>query len=110
MFAAKSFRNKKVAVFGLARSGIAAVEALRLGGAQVTGWDDSEVSRKEAEAKGIPLGNLDQLDFSGFDGLVLSPGVPLTHPEPHWTVKKAHAAGIEIVGDTEVFQRELAGS
>jgi hypothetical protein len=31
------------------------------------------------------------------------PGVPLTHPEPHWTVLKARHAGIEIIGDTEVF-------
>ena len=44
------------------------------------------------------------------DSLVLSPGVPLTHPEPHWTVVKAKAAGIEIIGDTEVFQREVAGT
>jgi UDP-N-acetylmuramoylalanine--D-glutamate ligase len=110
MFAAKSFQDKRVAVFGLARSGLAALEALRLGGAKVVGWDDSELSRKKAQEQGIPLGDLDRLDFSNFDSLILSPGVPLTHPEPHWTVKKALGAGIEIVGDTEIFQRELAGS
>lgn len=110
MFAAKSFRDKRVAVFGLARSGLAAIEALRLGGAKVVGWDDSEMSRKKAQEQGIPLGDLDRLDFSSFDSLVLSPGVPFTHPEPHWTVNKALAAGIEILGDTEIFQRELAGS
>jgi UDP-N-acetylmuramoylalanine--D-glutamate ligase len=110
MFAAKSFQYKRVAVFGLARSGTAAIEALRLGGAKVTGWDDSELSRKKAQLQGIPLGDLGRLDLSNFDSLVLSPGVPLTHPEPHWTVKKALAAGIEIIGDTEIFQRELAGS
>jgi UDP-N-acetylmuramoylalanine--D-glutamate ligase len=110
MFAAKSFRDKRVAVFGLARSGLAAIEALRLGGAKVLGWDDSELSRKKAQEQGIPLGDLDRLDFSNFDSLVLSPGVPFTHPEPHWTIKKALGAGIEILGDTEIFQRELAGS
>jgi UDP-N-acetylmuramoylalanine--D-glutamate ligase len=38
--------------------------------------------------------------------------VPLTHPQPHWTVLKARHAGIEVIGDTEVFAREaaLAGS
>jgi UDP-N-acetylmuramoylalanine--D-glutamate ligase len=41
---------------------------------------------------------------------VLSPGVPLTHPGPHWTVKKAKAVGVEVIGDTEVFQREIAGT
>jgi UDP-N-acetylmuramoylalanine--D-glutamate ligase len=37
---------------------------------------------------------------------VLSPGVPLTHPKPHWTVDLARAAGVEIVGDVELFVRE----
>ena len=39
-----------------------------------------------------------------------SPGVPLTHPEPHWTVRKAQSAGTEIIGDTEVFARQLDGT
>jgi UDP-N-acetylmuramoylalanine--D-glutamate ligase len=110
MFAAKSFRGRKVLVFGLARSGTAAIEALRRGGADVTAWDDSETSREKAKSQGVPLRDFDQLDFRGFDHLILSPGVPLTHPEPHWTVKKAQAAGVEILGDTEIFQREIAGT
>jgi UDP-N-acetylmuramoylalanine--D-glutamate ligase len=36
--------------------------------------------------------------------------VPLTHPEPHWTVVKARAAGVEVIGDTEVFARAVQGS
>ena len=39
---------------------------------------------------------------------MLSPGVPLTHPKPHWTVDLAHAAGVEIIGDVELFGRERA--
>jgi UDP-N-acetylmuramoylalanine--D-glutamate ligase len=103
-------QGKRVVVFGLARSGLAACEALMLGGAKVTAWDDSEVSRTAAKAKGIPLDDLDSRDFAPFDALVLSPGVPLTHPAPHWTVKKARAAGVEIIGDTEIFQREITGT
>jgi UDP-N-acetylmuramoylalanine--D-glutamate ligase len=110
MFAAKSFRGKRVLVFGLARSGLAAIAALRLGGAEVVAWDDSETSREKAKAQGVTLADLDQIDFAPFDCLMLSPGVPLTHPQPHWTVRKAKAAGIEIIGDTEAFQREIAGS
>ncbi|MGH6875095.1 MAG: UDP-N-acetylmuramoyl-L-alanine--D-glutamate ligase [Aestuariivirgaceae bacterium] len=110
MFAARSMQGKKVAVFGLARSGLAVSEALKLGGAIVTAWDDSELARARAKAQGIALGDLDQLDFSPFDTLVLSPGVPLTHPTPHWTVKKAKTVGVEVIGDTEVFQREIAGT
>ena len=112
MFPARTFKDKRVAVFGLARSGTACVEALRLGGAEVHAWDDSAPAVEKARAQGLPISNLHGLDFSGLDALVLSPGVPLTHPEPHWTVLKARHAGIEIIGDTEVFAREaqLAGA
>ena len=47
-------------------------------------------------------------DWSTFAALVLAPGVPLTHPEPHWTVKRARAAGVEVIGDIELFFRERA--
>ena len=36
--------------------------------------------------------------------------MPLTHPEPHWTVLKARHAGIEVIGDTEIFAREAAAA
>ncbi|CAN5152272.1 UDP-N-acetylmuramoyl-L-alanine--D-glutamate ligase [soil metagenome] len=110
MFPARSFSGKRVAVFGLARSGLACAEALRLGGADLFAWDDSEVSVAKARSEGLTTADLRSVDFDRFDALVLSPGVPLTHPEPHWTVAKARAAGIEVIGDTEVFQRELAGT
>ena len=58
----------------------------------------------------MPVSDLHALDFNSIDCLVLSPGVPLTHPEPHWSVRKARAAGVEVIGDTEAFQREVAGS
>lgn len=106
MFPARTYQGKRIAVFGLARSGTACVEALQLGGAEVHAWDDSNPAVEKAKAQGLPISNLHGLDFSGLDALVLSPGVPLTHPEPHWTVLKARHAGIEIIGDTEVFARE----
>jgi UDP-N-acetylmuramoylalanine--D-glutamate ligase len=109
VFPANSFKDKKVALFGLARSGLACAEALRLGGAQVFAWDDSEAAVDAAKAQNLPVSDLHGIDFSSLDSLVLSPGVPLTHPEPHWTVVKAKAAGVAIIGDTEVFQREVAG-
>jgi len=106
LFPATTFKGKTVAVFGLARSGTATIEALQLGGATVHGWDDSAPAVDKARAAGLPITNLHQLDFATLDALVLSPGVPLTHPEPHWTVLKARHAGIEVIGDTEIFARE----
>lgn len=110
MFPATTFKGRKVAVFGLARSGTATIEALQLGGATVHAWDDSVPAVEKAKAAGWPISNLHQLDFATLDALVLSPGVPLTHPEPHWTVLKARHAGIEVIGDTEIFAREAAAA
>ena len=107
MFAAVGFRGKRVALFGLARSGLSCAEALRLGGADVLAWDDSDPAVEKARAEGLPVTNLHTVDFKTLAALVLSPGVPLTHPEPHWTVVKAKSAGIEILGDTEVFARAI---
>jgi len=108
MFPATTFAKKRLGVFGLARSGISCTRALLLGGAEVLAWDDSEPAVEKAKAEGLEITNLHTVDFKTLDALVLSPGVPLTHPEPHWTVVKAKSAGIEIIGDTEIFARELA--
>jgi UDP-N-acetylmuramoylalanine--D-glutamate ligase len=110
MFAATTFQGKSVGVFGLARSGISCATALQMGGARVFAWDDSEPSVEKARAEGVAIANLHDVDFKTLDALVLSPGVPLTHPEPHWTVVKARKAGIEIIGDTEIFARELSAA
>ena len=103
-----SFKGKNVALFGLGGSGLATVQALHAGGARVAAWDDGEVSRVKALAAGLTLTDLRKADWSQFSAFVLSPGVPLTHPMPHWTVPKAKAAGVEIIGDIELFCRERA--
>ena len=101
-----SFRGKKIALFGLGGSGLATAEALTAGGAYVSAWDDNPDSVQKASDKGIGTADLHQADWSVFSAFVLSPGVPLTHPKPHWTVDLAHAAGVEIIGDVELFCRE----
>ena len=108
MIPASTFKGKSVAVFGLGGSGRSVVRSLLAGGAEVAAWDDGEATRTALELEGLPLVDLTQADFSEFAALILSPGVPLTHPEPHWTVRKAQAAGIEIIGDIELFCRERA--
>ena len=110
MFAVTHFKGKRVAMFGLARSGISCARALALGGAEVLAWDDSEPAVEKARAEGLQVTNLHTVDFRTLSALVLSPGVPLTHPEPHWTVVKARAAGVEVIGDTEVFARAMQGT
>ena len=105
-----TFAGKTVTVFGLARSGIVSAEALHAGGATVACWDDGEAGRVAAAKAGLPLVDLTATDWSKFAALVLAPGVPLTHPKPHWTVERAKAANVEIIGDIELFFRERAKS
>ena len=93
---------------GLGASGNATALALMAGGADVAAWDDGAGGRESAAKAGIPVVDLAAADWSAFAALVLAPGVPLTHPEPHWTVPKARAAGIEVIGDIELFFRERA--
>jgi UDP-N-acetylmuramoylalanine--D-glutamate ligase len=100
------FSGRKVAIFGLGRSGLATAQALKAGGAEPVLWDDGENGRTAAAEHGFILADLNTADWAEFAALVLAPGVPLTHPKPHWTVEKAKAAGVETIGDTELFCRQ----
>jgi UDP-N-acetylmuramoylalanine--D-glutamate ligase len=104
------FAGRKVAVFGLGKSGLLSAGALIKGGAEVIVYDDSEKMRADAASAGLTVQNLHEADWSEIAALVLAPGVPLTHPTPHWTVELAHKAEVEIVGDIELFCRERAKS
>ena len=110
MIAVLGFTGHRVAVFGLGRSGITSARALQAGGAIPILWDDGVSGRMQAEAEGFAVEDLTAADWSGFAALVLSPGAPLTHPKPHWTVEKARAAGVPVLGDIELFARALAAT
>lgn len=106
MIPVTSLTGQRVAVFGLGGSGRATVEALKAGGAQVSAWDDKHEAVENANAAGVDTIDLHDVDWRQFACLILAPGVPLTHPEPHWTVKRAQSAAIEVIGDIELFCRE----
>ena len=106
MIPVTSFAGKTVALFGLGGSGLASAQALVAGGAEVIAFDDSAASIDKARAADIATADLRQLDWSKVAALVLAPGVPLTHPAPHWSVGLARNAGAEIIGDVELFCRE----
>ena len=107
MIAVNLFRGSTVGVFGLARSGLSAIEALKAGGADVIAWDDRESSRQAAVERGARVADWTTWPWAGIRALVLSPGVPLTHPEPHPVVRCARAAGIEVIGDLELLARTI---
>src|SRR5215212_8597852 len=106
MIPVTSFAGKRVAVFGLGGSGLASCQALLAAGADVIAWDDSANSVANAAAADVPTADLRHIDWSGVSALLLTPGVPLTHPAPHWTVGLARNAAVEVIGDIELFCRE----
>jgi UDP-N-acetylmuramoylalanine--D-glutamate ligase len=125
---ARAFAGKRYAVYGLARSGLATVEALLASDARVTAWDaklapspqggegkgegarqSSELANAEhphpalsLQGEGLQIANLDTADLTQFDSLVVTPGLPLNR---HPIAQRARAAGVEIIGDIELFAR-----
>jgi len=106
MIPVTTFANRKVAVFGLGGSGLASASSLLAGGADVVAADDEAERVAKARSGGIPTADLRTADWSKLAALVLAPGVPLTHPKPHWVVSLAQAAGVPVIGDVELFCRE----
>jgi UDP-N-acetylmuramoylalanine--D-glutamate ligase len=106
MIPVTSFAGKTVAVFGLGGSGLASCHALKAGGADVVAGDDSADNLAKAAAEGFVTADLRSVSWNNFAALILTPGAPLTHPAPHWSVLLAREAGIEVIGDIELFCRE----
>jgi UDP-N-acetylmuramoylalanine--D-glutamate ligase len=95
----------KVAVLGLGRTGLASAKAMMAAGAEVLAWDDGETARREATAVGIRLGDPTRVDWSDMSLMVLSPGIPYRHPQPHPTVITVKGAGGDVVSDVELLAR-----
>ncbi len=97
--------NRPVAVFGLARSGLSSIRALKGAGAEVIAWDDDEKARERAAALGATIEQLYEANLKPCAFLLLAPGVPLKHPAPHSVVRAAKAARTEVICDVELFSR-----
>ncbi|RJG56785.1 UDP-N-acetylmuramoyl-L-alanine--D-glutamate ligase [Sphingobium terrigena] len=99
MIVSDAFKGKTYAVLGLARSGLATVDCLSASGARVVAWDGREEARAAVAGK-AELGDPMEIDLTGFDGIVVSPGVPLNR---HPITMRAKLAGVPIIGDIELF-------
>lgn len=99
MIVSSAFHGKRYAVLGLARSGLATVGALVAGGAEVIAWDSREEARAQVPA-GVMLADPLEIDLAGFDGVVVSPGVPINR---HPIADRAHSAKVPLIGDIELF-------
>lgn len=105
MITSPAFAGKRYAVLGLARSGLAVVESLVASGARVTAWDRQDVARAKVDPANVLLGDPLEIDLTGYDGVVVSPGVPLnTHP----IAGRAAQFGVPVIGDIELFAQARA--
>jgi UDP-N-acetylmuramoylalanine--D-glutamate ligase len=104
MITARSFEKQTVGILGLARSGLSAARSLGEGGARVFAWDDGEASRKNTPQGTIVL-QWERWPWDEIKAVILSPGIPLTHPKPHPIVVRARESGAEMIGDVELFAR-----
>ena len=104
MITSPVFANRKFALLGLARSGLAAAQSLYAGGAHVLAWDQNEAARNQA-AEIAMIGDPIEADLAGYDGIVVSPGVPInSHP----IADKARESGVPLIGDIELFSMARA--
>jgi UDP-N-acetylmuramoylalanine--D-glutamate ligase len=99
MITSPVFANRKFALLGLARSGLAAARSLHAGGAQVLAWDQNEAARDSAAGLATIADPL-EADLAGYDGIVVSPGVPVNR---HPIADKARDSGVPLIGDIELF-------
>lgn len=102
MITSPAFAAKRYCILGLARSGLATLDALMASGAHCTVWDNREEARETAVAShpDVVIGDPMEIDLAGFDGLIVSPGVPLNR---HPVADRARAANVPIIGDIELF-------
>lgn len=107
MILVPGIERKKIGVYGLGATGMATCEALVASGAEVFSWDEKEDARAKTANTRFRAEHPKTWPWKELRSLALSPGVPLTHPAPHPIVRKAHQAGVEIIGDAEFFARAV---
>lgn len=104
MITSTAFAGKKYAILGLARSGMAVLDALLASGAEVVAWDNQSDVRESVKDR-VAISDLMEIDLSDCEAVVVSPGVPLnSHP----IAQKAGHDGVPIIGDIELFSRARA--
>ena len=107
--ALKNDIKQKIAVIGMGITGRSCVDWFLKRGHEVTVFDTREQFQgADAFARELPqislkLGALDSDLLKGFDQIVCSPGVSLKEP----ALQNLLAEHIEVIGDVEVFAREV---
>jgi UDP-N-acetylmuramoylalanine--D-glutamate ligase len=107
MITIPNMTRRKIGVFGLGLTGIATCESLVASGAEVFAFDENAQARAKTENTRYAAEHPKNWPWRDLSALVVSPGVPLTHPEPHVMVRKARKERVEVIGDIELFARAV---
>ncbi len=103
------WQGKSVLVVGLGDTGLSSVRWLAARGARLRAADTRAAPpalgalRAEHPGVAVSLGAFDAALLEGVDTVVASPGIALREP----LLRAALGRGIEVVGDVEIFAREL---
>jgi UDP-N-acetylmuramoylalanine--D-glutamate ligase len=105
-------KNTKVAVFGLGKSGKAAVKFLTEYEIPTLVWDGNQDILKEMQLvhktnKYLTFQNFNKYNWKEIECLILAAGVPLHYPIPHNIVKLARKHKCPIISDVEVLYRSF---
>ncbi len=106
-----SFAGRKALVLGLGDTGLSMAKWLARRGAVVRVADTRAAPPRLADLRrSLPgvaadCGPFREESFAGIDLIGISPGVPLSEP----SVRRAVVAGIEVLGDIELFAKAVAG-
>ncbi|OYW60857.1 MAG: UDP-N-acetylmuramoyl-L-alanine--D-glutamate ligase [Rhodobacterales bacterium 32-66-7] len=109
MIPVKGYKEQKVAVLGLGRSGLATAAALQAGGAVPLLWDDSPEARAKAISEGFALTDLTRHGaLEDVATLITSPGIPHLYPAPHPVIVRALDLGVPVDNDIGLFFQSAA--
>jgi UDP-N-acetylmuramoylalanine--D-glutamate ligase len=106
------WEGRTVLVLGLGDTGLSCVRWLARQGARLRGADTRQAPPALGAVLGafpgirVDLGAFGTQSLAGVDAVVASPGIALREP----VIREALARGIEVVGDVEIFGREIARS
>src|SRR5258705_2018217 len=104
------WQGKNVLVLGLGDSGLSCIRWLARHGARLRAADTRAAPpglgalRADHADVGFTPGPFDEALLEGVDAVVASPGIALREP----LLRAAVGRGIEVVGDVEIFAREVA--